>query len=33
MQSLQNQFVKALAVHGVHIIASYVKFITCIHSF
>jgi len=32
MQSLQNQFVKAVAVHGVHIIAPYVKFITCIHS-
>jgi len=31
MQSLQKQFVKAVAVHGVHV-APYVKFITCIHS-
>jgi len=32
MQSLLNQYVKAVAVHGVHIIAPYVKFTTCIHS-
>ena len=32
MQSLQNQFVKAVASDGVHTIASCVKIITCIHS-
>jgi len=29
---LQNQFVKAVAADGVHIIAPYVKIITCIYS-
>jgi len=32
MKSLQNQFVKAVAVHGVHIIALNIKIVTCIHS-
>jgi len=32
IQSLQNQFVKAVAADGVHIIAPYVKIITCIYS-
>jgi len=30
MQSLQNQFVKAVSSYGVHIIAPYVKIIACI---
>jgi len=32
MQSLQNQFVKAVASDGAYTIAPYVKIITCIHS-
>jgi len=31
MQSLQNQFEKAVAVDGVHTIAPYMTIITCIH--
>jgi len=31
MQSLQNQFVKAVAVDSVHTIAPYVTIIRCIH--
>jgi len=32
IQSLQNQFVKAVAADGVHIIAPYVKIRPCIYS-
>jgi len=32
IQSLQSQFVKTVAADGVHIIAPYVKIITCIYS-
>jgi len=32
MQSLQNQFVKAVDADGVHTIVPYIKITTCIHS-
>jgi len=32
MQSLSNQFVKAVDADGVHTIAPYIKIIACIHS-
>jgi len=32
METLQKQFIKAVAVDGVHIIAPYARIMTCIYS-